>query len=148
MKTNVTAIIFSIIVIVISFSTATFANIAEETSINNTNMIAWANENEEDSPELAARVKELNKKWGTTSTDSKNYSTDSKNYSNVSKNYSTDSLDARLKAVDAKWAKYAQNEEDNSERLEKQEKREKEQREKEEELNKRLKEIDARYENI
>ena len=111
MKTNLIAIIFSTIIFVISFSNATFANIAAETSTDSTNMIAWADDNEEDSPELLAKVKELNKKWGNNSSDSKNYSNDNKKYSDDDLNVkrleeqreNEKELEKRLKEIDEKY---------------------------------------------
>lgn len=143
MKINLTAIILSIMIILVSFSNSVSASIAEETSVNETT-IAWADESTEDSPELKAKVKALNQKWAKYSNDSSNSSYDSKKYSYENKKQEKN-LDTRLKEIDEKWAKSVQKEKDEAERLRKQEKKEKDEKEYYENLDKKLKEIDARY---
>ena len=148
MKRSLTSVILTAVIFVAALSGVSLANMATETSMDNTNtLIAWADENQEDSPELAAKVRELEKKWGTTSNNI--YENFSENNSSVKtvKTQGSD-LDARLQAIDKYWAKKAQSEKDEADRLSKLAKKEKEQREYEEALEKRLKEIDARYANI
>lgn len=137
MKLNLRVTIFMAVIFMIGFSSKVFANISEASGDSINILIAWNNEAAEDPPELAAKVRELNKKWGTVPSDN----------GFKRKELELADFDSRLKLIDKKWALKEQKAKEEAEKLGKQIRREREQKAKEEALEKRLKEIDARYED-